>query len=149
MHFEVGLHGLVGHFLDLGALLVAQRALPVEVEPQIARPVQRAGLNGVGTQHLSKRGVHHVGARVSLGGAFAPAGIHGRDDGVALDELAGLHVDAVHPQGFGDLLHVGDGGLGALAGTGAADGAGVGDLPTRLGVQRCAVQYELDPVGAG
>ena len=70
-------------------------------------------------------------------------------DGVALDEFAGLHVDPVHPQGFGDLLHVGYRGPGAFTGAGAADGAGVGDLPARLGVQRCAVQHEFDLIGAG
>ena len=41
--------------------------------------------------------------------------VDGRDDGVALDELAGLDVDAVRPQGLGDLLDVGDGGLGGAA----------------------------------
>src|SRR5690606_4568579 len=48
VHLEVGLDRLVGHLLDLGALLLGQRALPVEVEPQITRPVQRTGLNRVG-----------------------------------------------------------------------------------------------------
>ncbi len=111
VHLEVGLDRLVGDLFDLGPLVLGQRALPVEVEPQIARPVQRAGLNGVGAQHLSQRGVHHVGAGVALGCAVPPARVDGGDDGVALDEFAGLDVDAVRPQRFGDLLHVGDGGL--------------------------------------
>ena len=71
-----------------------------------------------------------------------------RDDGVALDEFAGFDVDAVHPKGFGDLLHVGDGGPGALACAGTADGARVGDLTARLGVERRAVQHEFDTIGA-
>ena len=130
MHLEVGLDGLVGHFLDLAELLGAQRALAVEVETKVARPVQRTGLNSVGPQHLSQRRVHHVGARMSLGRTLAPVRVHGRDDGVALDELPRLHVDAMHPQGFRDLLHVGDGCPGGLAGPGAADSARVGELAT-------------------
>ena len=97
------------------ALLFGQAALPVEVEPQVPGPVQRAGLNGVGAQHLSQGGMHHVRAGVALGGAVPPARVHRGDHGVALDELAGLDVDAVHPQRFRDLLHVGDGGLGGRA----------------------------------
>ena len=103
--------GLVGDLFDLGALVLGQRTLPVEVEPQVAGPVQRSGLNGVGAQHLSQRGVHHVGAGVPLGGAVAPLRVDRGDDGVALDELAGLDVNPVHPQRLGDLLHVGDGAL--------------------------------------
>ncbi len=36
VHLIVGLHRLVGHLFDFGALLLGQRTLPVEVEPQIA-----------------------------------------------------------------------------------------------------------------
>ena len=67
VHLEVGLDGLVGDDLDRRcAGSSGERALPVEVEPQVARPVQRAGLNGVGAQDLSQRGVHHVGPGVTL-----------------------------------------------------------------------------------
>ncbi len=148
VHLEVGLHGLVGHLLDLAELLGAQRALPVEVEPQITWPVQRSGLNGAGTQHLSQRGVHHMGAGVALGGALAPVGIDRRQHGVSFDEFPGFHVDAVYPKGFRDLLHVGDGGPGGFTRPGAADGAGVGNLTTGLGIERSAVQHEFDAVGA-
>ena len=40
VHLEVGLHGLVGHLFDLGALFFGKRSLPVEVETQVARTVQ-------------------------------------------------------------------------------------------------------------
>ena len=144
----VGLDRLVGDLFDLRPLILAQRALPVEVEPQIAGAVQRARLNGVGAQHLSQRGMHHVGAGVALRGAVAPARVDGRDDGVALDELAGLHVDAVRPQRFGDLLHIGDGRL-RRAGRGrSGDAALVGDLAAGLGIERCAVQDQLDALGS-
>ncbi len=55
----------------------------------------------------------------------------------------------MHPQGFRDLLHVGDGCPGGLARPGAADGARVGNLTTRLGIERGAVQDEFDAVHAG
>ena len=53
----------------------------------------------------------------------------------------------MHEQRLGDLLHVGDGGLRGLAGAGAADGSDVGDLAAGLGVERGAVEDELDAVG--
>jgi len=112
VHLIVGLDGLVCDLFDLGALVVGERALPVEIEPQVTGTVQRTGLNRGGAQYLSQRGVHHVGARVALGGAVAPLGIHRGRDGVALDELSGLDVDPVCPQGFGDLLYIGHSGLG-------------------------------------
>ncbi|CNU30583.1 Uncharacterised protein [Mycobacterium tuberculosis] len=83
--------------------------------------------------------MHHVGARVALRGTPAPPGIHRRDYGVTLDEFPGFHVDSVHPKRFGDLLHVGNRGPGSFAGTGSADGALIGDLPTRFGVERGAI----------
>ena len=144
----VGLDGLVGDLFDLGPLVLVQRALPVEVEPQIAGTVQRTCLNGVGAQHLSQRGMHHVRAGVTLRSAVAPARVDGRHDRVALDELAGLHVDAVRPQRFGDLLHVADGCLRRRGRGRSGDAALVGDLAAGLGVERCAVQDQLDALGA-
>ena len=149
VHREVGLDRLVGDLFDLGLLLVGERALPVEVEPQVAGPVERAGLNRVGAQHLSQRGVHHVGAGVALGGSVPPLGIDRRDDRVTLDELARLDVDPMHEQRLGDLLHVGDGSLGGFAGARAGDAADVGDLTTGLGVQRSAIEHQFDAVGPG
>ena len=147
VHLVVGLDGLVGDLFDLRPLILGQRTLPVEVESQIAGAVQRACLNGVGAQHLSQSRMHHVGAGVTLRSAVAPPRINGRDDGVALDELAGFHVDAVRPERFGDLLDVGDGRL-RRAGRGrSGDAALVGDLTAGLGVERCAIQDQLDALG--
>ncbi len=67
--------------------------------------------------------------------------------GVALHELAGLDVDAMRPQGFGDLLYVGHRGLGRRGCAGAGDRTLVGDLPAGLGVERAAVEDKLDSVG--
>ena len=92
--------------------------------------------------------MHHVGAGMTLRRAVPPPRVDGRDHGVALDELAGLHVDAVRPQRLGDLLHVGDGGLGRTRCTGAGD-ALVGDLPAGLGVERGAIQTTSTRSGAG
>ena len=142
---EVGLHGLVGDGLHLVALLLGQSALGVEVEPQIARPIQGAGLNSVGPQYLSQRGVHHMRAGVALGCAAAPGRIHRGDDGIALDELTGFDVDPVHRQRLADFLHVGDGRLGRFTASGAGDPAGVGDLSAGFGVKRRAVEDDLDP----
>ena len=47
----------------------------------------------------------------------------------------------MHPHRFGDLLHIGDRGLGSPA----CDNADVGDLPTGLGIERGAIQHDLDP----
>ena len=88
--------------------------------------------------------MHHVGAGMALRRAVPPPRVDCRDHGVALDELARLHVDAMRPQRFGDLLHIGDGGLRGTRG--AADGALVGDLPAGLGVERGAIEYQLDTV---
>src|SRR6185437_12706969 len=84
---------------------------------------------------------------MTLRRAVAPAGIDGGDDRVALDEFAGLDVDAVRPQRFGDLLHIGDGCPGCPRRARARDAALVGDLTTRLRVERGAVEDELDAVG--
>src|SRR5262245_60280150 len=89
----------------------------------------------------------HVRAGMALRRAVPPARVDGRDDGVALDEFAGLDVDTVCPQGFGDLLHVGDGGLGGARRTRPGDAALVGDLAAGLRVERGAVQYQLDAIG--
>src|SRR6478672_2935910 len=83
---------------------------------------------------------------MTLRGAVPPAGVDCGYDGVALDELAGLDVDSVCPQRFGDLLHVGDGSLRGTRCACARDAALVGDLATRLGVERAAVQNQLDAV---
>ena len=84
---------------------------------------------------------------VALGGPVPPLRVDRGDDGVALDELARFDGDAVHEQRLGDLLHVGDGGPCGLARTGAADGADVRDLAAGLGVERRAVEHQLDAVG--
>ena len=68
--------------------------LPVEVEAQVARPVQRAGLNGVGPRCRSAACTIWVPG--GLGGAAAPVRVDGGDHGVTLDELAGLDVHPVH-----------------------------------------------------
>ena len=82
-----------------------------------------------------------------LGGAVAPLRIHRGDDGVALDELPRLDIDPMHPQGLGDLLHIGDSGLGRRTAAGAGDPADIGDLSAGLGVERGAVEHDLDPFG--
>ena len=91
--------------------------------------------------------MHHVGAGVTLRSAVAPPRINRRDDGVALDELARFHVDAVCPERLGDLLDVGDGCLGRTGRGRSGDAALVGDLTAGLGVERRAVQYQLDAFG--
>ena len=91
--------------------------------------------------------MHHMGTGVALGRALAPSGIHRRDDGVALDEFPGLHVDPMHPKRFRDLLHIGDGSAGAFTRAGAGDSADIGELSARLGIQRGAVQHQFHPVG--
>ena len=76
-----------------------------------------------------------------LGSAMAPTGIGVDDDGVALDELAGFDTDPVHPDGFGDLLHIGHCGLCSSC----SDNADVGDLSAGFGIERGSVQHDLDP----
>ena len=140
VHRVVGGHRLVRDDLDVLLLRFRQRALPGEVETQVARLVQRAGLNRVGAEHLSQRGVHHVRAGVALGGTLAPRGVDLREHDVALGELALLHGHLVDPQLLGDLLDVVDLHPQARAG----EGTEVGDLSTRLRVQGAAVEDDLD-----
>ena len=80
--------------------------------------------------------MHHMGSGVALGRAVAPLRVDRGDHRVALHELAGLDVDTVCPQGFGDLLYVGDRGLGRRRRARAGDRAVVGDLSAGLRVER-------------
>ena len=141
IHRIIGLDGLIGDQLDLTTLIFGECALPVEIEPQISGSIERTSLNRVGAQHLSQCRVNHVRAGVRLGSAMAPTGIGVDDDGVALDELAGFDTDPVHPDGFGDLLHIGHCGLGSST----SDDTDVGDLSAGFGIQRGSVQHDLDP----
>lgn len=133
----VGFDRLVRDLLDLGALSLREARTGVEVEPEVARAVQRTGLCGGGAEHLPQRCVHQVGAGMSLGGAVTPRRVDGGEDFVAFDDLALVDHHLVQPHLLADLLDVLDAQSHAVAG---GDGALVGHLPTGLGIQRTAVR---------
>src|ERR1700736_1266266 len=83
---------------------------------------------------------------MALRRAVPPAGVYGGDDGVALDEFAGLDGDPVRPQRLGDLLHIADGRPGCRSRARPRDAPLVGDLAARLGVERGAVEDQLDTI---
>ena len=117
-----------------------------EVEPEPARRVLRARLRGRLTERAAEGAVHQVRRGVRAGDGAPPLhvdlGVHGRAD----DDLAGRHGAAVHDQARDRRLHVGDLDPRLVAGAAAEgdDDAVVGKLAAALGVERRAVQDDLD-----
>ena len=136
----VGADGGVGDVLDVGALLLGERALPGEVQPQVAGPVVGAGLQRLRAEHLAQRGVHDVGARVRLAGRQPPLVVDLGGQLGALAQLALEHPDLVGDQPLDRPLDVDDLGAAAVPG----EDAGVGDLAAGLGVERRAVEDDAD-----
>ena len=113
-----------------------QRALPGEVQPQVARPVVGARLQRLRAEHLAQRGVHDVGARVRLARVEAPVVVDLGGQLGALAQLALEHADLVGDQALDRPLDVEDLGPSAVPG----EDAGVGDLAAGLGVERRPVE---------
>ncbi len=134
--------------LDVAQLLARQAPAPAEVEPQVAGPVVRAGLQRGGAEHLAQRGVHDVGAGVRLACAEAPLGVDLGLDGLVERELALEHPDLVDDEAAHRALDVEHLGLPYRRAAIPGDGAGVGVLAAGLGVERRAVEHDLAD-GAG
>ena len=127
-----------------GSTDVRHRAGGGEVEPEPARGVLRAGLGGGLAERLAERLVHHVGRGVraarSTGAARrrpAPAPRAPTVTSPASDRRL------VHDQPGDRRLHVEDLDPGAVA---ELDHALVGELAAALGVERGAVEDQLDLV---
>ena len=142
----VGQRLVVGDPFDLGDLGVGDRVVVAEVEAQPVGSDQRAGLLDVLAQHLAQRVVQHV-----------RAGVVAADRGAAGDVDRGGHRDAGLQGASRDPRRVasqaGEGERGVehlgLAAFGP-DRAGVADLTAALGVERGAVEEQLDgPVVVG
>ena len=144
---EVGLHGLVGDFLDLVALGLGQRALRVEVEAQITRPV--AAIRPERRWGPALHAAPHAPCGFRSAPWVAPRRQAWSTEAITVSPSTNSPDSTLtrctHKR-LADLLHVGDRGLGRFAAAGSADGTGVGDLAAGLGVQRRAVQDDLDAV---
>ena len=122
-------------------LLGRDRLVVGEVEAQAVRRDERAGLLDVVAEHLAQRVVQQVGARCGCGGSRRggrrrwPPSPAGPATTVALDEAA--DVAAQVGQGERRVEDLDGAGLGA-------DRAAVADLATALGVERRAVEEDLD-----
>ena len=129
--------------LDLGDLLGGDRLVVREVEAQPVGADVRAGLLDVLAEHPAQRPVQQVRAGVVAADGAATLDVDrrrgllaGRD--VALDDAR--EVAAQTGQGERGVEHLGPAGVGD-------DRAGVADLATRLGVERRAVEEDLDGAG--
>ena len=115
---------LVRRLLDVCTDLLAEPALPSEVEPQVARFVVRAALQRGWAQYLPERRVHDVSSRVRLAGTEAPFTINRRQHLDAAEQLTLLDPYPMHDQAFHRALHIDDLKLNAIT----DDPAGVGVL---------------------
>ena len=127
--------------LDLGDLLVGDRLVVREVEPQPVGPDVRAGLLDVIAEHAAQRPVQQVRAGVVATDRLATLDVDRAPSPswpaeiVALDEAH--RVAAQVGQRERRVEHLGPTGVGG-------DRAGVADLATRLGVERRAIEEDLD-----
>ena len=136
----VGEHLAVGQGLDPFDLLRLHRRVVAEVEPQMVRIHERAGLLHVVAQHLAQRPVEDVGAGVVAADGLAAGGVDDRERGSWPAVMSPSTMRATWRRSPGSAYvvstHVGPTRLGG-------DGPGVADLPARLGVERRAVGEDL------
>src|SRR5215211_7235420 len=112
---EVLTDRLVSRLLDVASNLLAETALPCEVESQIAGLVVGAALERGRTKHLSQRGMHDGGAGVCLACPDPPFAIDSRQYLRPAEQLTLLNPDPVHDQALHRALYVDDLELHAVA----------------------------------
>ena len=111
-----------------------------EVEAQPAGRVERTGLRGHAAHGLADARVHQVRRGVRTGDRAAPGHLDLRVRRRVEQDLAADHLGAVHGQTRHGRLHVVD-----VQARGVGDDAAVvGLLATALGVERGAVEHDLD-----
>ncbi len=136
----VGERLAVGQPFDLLDLLGGDARVVGEVEPQPVGTDPRAGLLDVLAEHLAQRPVQDVRAGVVLADRVAPIGVDRRRRGLSGRDRAGRDARRVATQSRQRerrVEHLGRAGLGG-------DGSGVADLAAALGVERSAVEEDLD-----
>ena len=126
--------------LDARDLVGAHRRVVREVEAQAVGGDQRSGLLDVLTEDLTERVVDEVGGRVVAADRVAPLDVDRRRRCLAGGDRAvddARRVAAQVGEGERRVDDLGSAGLGG-------DRAGVADLATALGVERCLVDEDLD-----
>ena len=135
--------GAVGDALDLLDLLGRDRLVVREVEAQALRGDQRAGLLDVVAEHLAQGVVQQVRRGVVAPGRVAAGDVDGRRRQLARrrrsPSTSAPDVAAQVGQGERRVEDLDDAGLGA-------DRAAVADLATALGIERRAVEEDLEEV---
>ena len=140
---EVAADRLVRRLLDSPPDLLAEPALPGEVEPEVAGLVVRAALQRGRAEHLPQRGVHDVRTRVRLAGAEPPLAVH-----------RGQHVvpaHAAHPWSTRTRCTIRPLTGRCTSTTSSSTPSpvitpGVGVLAAGLGVERGLLQHDLDQI---
>ena len=122
-------------------------AVEREVEAQVVRRHERAGLAGPLPDHVAQRAMEQVRARVVAHRVGPPVGIHDRLDGLA-DPQPPVERAAMDDQAAERLLRVGHREQLAAAARLAQD-ALVADLAAALGVERRPVEDDLGLAVAG
>ena len=147
LHRQVGQHQVVDPRLDVASTDARHRAGRGEVEPEPARGVLRARLGGGVTERLAERLVHHVGRRVRAADRAAALDVDDRPAPCAPTVTSPDSTFAWCTIRPGDRrLHVEHLDPGTVA---ELDHALVGELTAALGVERRAVEHELDLVALG
>ena len=139
-HVQVVDQDLVDLVLGVPQHRQRHRALGGEVKPEPARRVLRARLRRRLPQRAAQRPVHQVGRGVRPGQRATALDVDLRERRHIDHDLARGDLAAVHDEPRQRGLHVGDRDLAAVHG----DGAGVGELAAALGVERGAVQDQVD-----
>ena len=122
-------------------------AVEREVEAQVVRGHERAGLAGPLPDHVAQRAMEQVRARVVAHRVGPPGGIHDRLDGLA-DPQPAVERAAVDDQATERLLRVGHREQLAAAARLAQD-ALVADLAAALGIERRPIEDDLGLAVAG
>src|SRR5690606_16178649 len=145
-HVQVAGQHLVDLLLDVEHHRLRHGGRRAEVEAEAARLVLRAGLGGRRAERVAQGLVGEVGGRVGAGDGLAAPVVDGGVGPGADGHLADLDDALVDVDARDRRLAVAD--LDHGAGVGA-DPAGVADLAAALGVERGAVEDDLDLVALG
>jgi hypothetical protein len=113
-----------------------------EVEAQPIRRDERPRLLYVRTEHLAQRPVQHMGRGVIAADAVAADAVDRGRDGVAFGDAPLPQDRVVHDHAGSPVARIGHLEF-ARRGN---DRAGIADLAAGLGVERRAVEHDLDPV---
>ena len=109
-----------------------KRLVPGKIETQVARPVERTSLGGVGAQSVPQRSVNEMGRGVGPGTFVARAGIHPSVDDISQAQLALGDLHRVADQPRDRLLHIDNRGLEITP----LQNTLIGDLATRFCIER-------------